>query len=31
MAKNSRARAVKEFSIEKMVESHILVYEQALK
>jgi glycosyltransferase involved in cell wall biosynthesis len=31
MAKNSRARAVKKFSIEKMVESHILVYEQALK
>jgi glycosyltransferase involved in cell wall biosynthesis len=31
MAKNSRARAAKKFSIEKMVESHILVYEQALQ
>jgi glycosyltransferase involved in cell wall biosynthesis len=31
MAKNAKERALDRFSIEKMVESHIQVYEQALK
>ena len=31
MAKNARERALSRFSIEKMVDSHIQVYKQALK
>jgi hypothetical protein len=31
MAKNAKERALDRFSIEKMVESHIQVYKQALK